>query len=283
MLKTFDPTAPAFGAERSEIFRQLRDHQPVFYDEKSETYFLSRFADVFAAATDPATFLSVTREADTLLPILNHLDDPRHGELRRLVSKAFTPERVKALEDNVGQLVADLLDKYLAAGAGDLMSGFSSPFASTVIGRLIGIPEDRLEMFRSLTDQLMTLGQRGEIDETMAVAAQIYGGFDELLNLRREQPEEDLMSALVAVQREGDLSDTELLGFCFLLVAGGNDTTANAIANGWCLLLDHPDSLAELADNRYLVPDAVEEIVRLRPPQKRTRVPPRAMSSCTAR
>jgi hypothetical protein len=74
------------------------------------------------------------------------------------------------------------------------------------------------------------------------------------------------MSALVGVQRDGDLSDTELLGFCFLLVAGGNDTTANAIANGWLLLLEHPEAMAELANSRELLPAAVEEIVRLRPP-----------------
>jgi cytochrome P450 len=266
MLKTFDPTAPTFGAERSAIFRQLRDRQPVFYDEPTETYFLSRFDDVFAAATDPATFSSVTSDASSLLPILNHLDDPRHGELRRLVSKAFTPARVKALEESIRQLAVDLLDKYLAGGGGDLISRFSGPFASAVIGRLIGIPEDRLEAFRHLTDQLLILGQRGEEEATMAVAAQIYAGFDELLNLRREKSEDDLMSALIAVQREGDLSDTELLGFCFLLVAGGNDTTANAIANGWCLLLEHPESMQALAKDRDLISQAVEEIVRLRPP-----------------
>ncbi|HET6735569.1 MAG TPA: cytochrome P450, partial [Mycobacterium sp.] len=266
MLKTFAPTVLTFDAERSAIFRQLRDYQPVFYDEPTETYFLSRFDDVFAAATDPATFSSVTSDASSLLPILNHLDDPRHGELRRLVSKAFTPARVNALEEKIRQLAVDLLDKYLAGGGGDLISGFSGPFASTVIGRLIGIPEDRLESFRHLTDQLLILGQRGEEEATMAVAAQIYAGFDELLNLRREKSEDDLMSALTAVQRDGDLSDTELLGFCFLLVAGGNDTTANAIANGWCLLLEHPESMQELAEDRDLIPQTVEEILRLRPP-----------------
>ena len=266
MLATFDPTAPSFGAERAEIYRQLRDEQPVFYDQDHETWFLSRFADVFAAATDPATFSSVTSDASAFLPILNHLDDPRHGELRRLVSRAFTPARVKALEQGIRQLIDGYLDRYLAAGGGDLISGFSGPFAATVIGRLIGIPEDRLEDFRSLTDQLLVLGQRGDMDETIAVAAQIYAGFNDLLETRRQNPEDDLMSALVGVQRDGDLSDTELLGFCFLLVAGGNDTTANAIANGWLLLLEHPEAMAELANRRELLPAAVEEIVRLRPP-----------------
>jgi cytochrome P450 len=131
---------------------------------------------------------------------------------------------------------------------------------------LIGIPEDRLAEFRHLTDQLLVLGSRGAMDETVTVAAQIYMGFNDLLEARRKKAEDDLMSALVAVQRDGDLSDTELLGFCFLLVAGGNDTTANAINNGWLLLLDHPAALAELAEDRELISGAVEEIVRLRPP-----------------
>jgi cytochrome P450 family 130 len=266
MLATFDPTAPAFGAEREAIYRQLRDNQPVFYDAQHETWFLSRFEDVFAAATDPAVFSSVTSDAEALLPILNHLDDPRHGELRRLISRAFTPARVSALEQSIREVADGLLDKYLSAGGGDLVSSFSGPFASTVIGRLIGIPADRLEEFRHLTDQLLVLGSRGAMDETMAVAAQIYLGFNDLLEARRQRAEDDLMSALVAVQRDGDLTDTELLGFCFLLVAGGNDTTANAITNGWLLLLDHPEAMAELAEHRELIPGAVEEIVRLRPP-----------------
>jgi cytochrome P450 len=266
MLATFDPTAPAFGVEREAIYCQLRDEQPVFYDQEHDTWFLSRFADVFAAATDAATFSSVTSDAEALLPILNHLDDPRHGELRRLVSRAFTPARVTSLGQSIRDLVDEYLDSYLASGAGDLISRFSGPFAATVIGRLIGIPKDRLEEFRHLTDQLLVLGQRAAMDETIAVAAQIYAGFNDLLEARRQKSEDDLMSALVAVQRDGDLSDTELLGFCFLLVAGGNDTTANAITNGWLLLLEHPEAMTELADRRELLPAAVEEILRLRPP-----------------
>jgi hypothetical protein len=135
-----------------------------------------------------------------------------------------------------------------------------------VVGRLIGIPNDQLAHFRHLTDQLLTVGQGENIEQLQALAAEIYGLFSALLEVRRSAPADDLMSALVAVQRDGGLSDPELLGFCFLLVAGGNDTTTNLIANGWHLLLTHPASLEAVTQDSSLLPGAIEEMLRLRPP-----------------
>ena len=266
MVVTFDPTDAGFAVDRGEIYRWLRDKRPVFYDEARDTWVLSRFDDVYAAAIDHVTFSSATEEANTLLPMLNLVDPPRHTELRRLVSRAFTPARVAGLETTSRDLAHDLLSRYATDGGGDLMSGFSAPYAATVVGRIIGIPEDRLEVFRERTDQLLVLGQRGEMEPMFQVAADIYGLFEQLLEERRSSPGDDLVSALLDVQRDGGLSDAELLGFCFLLVAGGNDTTSNLIGNGWVLLLSNPETLDAVVADRALVPPAIEEMLRVAPP-----------------
>jgi cytochrome P450 family 130 len=266
MTLTFDPTLASFADERQAVYRRLRDETPVLRDDIRSTYVLSRFADVFGAVSDPVTYSSVAAEANVLLPMLNYLDAPRHGELRRLVSRAFTPGRVAALENSIRELVDELLDPFISAGGGDLIAEVAGPLASTVVGRLIGIPSEQLASFRHLTDQLLLAGQLGGTERLQTIAAEIYGLFATLLEVRRSAPTNDLMSALVAVQREGGLSDEELLGFCFLLVGGGNDTTTNLVANGWHLLLTHPAQLEAVTRDRSLLPGAIEEMLRLRPP-----------------
>jgi len=266
MITTFDPTTDAFAEERTATYRYLRDERPVFRDAARDTWVLSRFADVYAAANDADTFSSVASEADVLLPMLNYLDAPRHTQLRRMVSRAFTPARVASLEEPTRALVSRLLDAYLETGGGDLIADFSGPLASTVVGRMIGIPADRLTAFRHLTDELLLLGQKGGTEELADVAGRIYAQFAQVLAERRNTPASDLVSALLEVQRDGDLSDAELLGFCFILVGGGNDTTSNLVANGWVQLLRHPDALAALDADRSLLPSAIEEMLRLEPP-----------------
>jgi cytochrome P450 len=262
----FDPTVATFGQDRAAIYRRLRDESPVLFDAARETYVLSRFADVYAAVSDAGTYSSVAAEADVLLPMLNYLDAPRHRQLRRLVSRAFTPSRIRAQEMYIRGVVRQLLDDYLATGAGDLIAGFAGPLAATVVGRLIGIPEGQLLSFRHLTDQLLLAGQLGGTEPLQSVAAEIYALFAGLLDERRTAPTDDLMSALLAVQRDGGLTDEEVLGFCFLLVGGGNDTTTNLIANGWHLLLQNMSAMEEVAADRELLPGAIEEMLRLRPP-----------------
>ena len=263
---TYEPTSELFAEQRAETYRRLRDEQPVFYDELADRWLLTRFADVFAAVSDSATFSSAAVEGEMLLPMLNFMDAPKHTTMRKLVSRAFTPRRVADMEPAIRSLVADYLGKFLAAGGGDLITDFAGPMVSTVVGRMIGIPDDDIEGFRHLTDQLLLVGQDGQTEKLMTIAAQIYGSFAEVLRLREREPGNDLISALIEIKREGDLTDEELLGFCFLLVSGGNDTTTNLIANGWVMLADNPGSLAELHRDRSLVPGAIEEMLRLAPP-----------------
>jgi cytochrome P450 len=266
MTVVFDPTLDSFAIDRESVYRELRDSRPVYHDIERDTWVLSRFEDVRQAATDATTFSSHASEAAVLLPMLNYMDAPRHGQLRRMVSRAFTPTRVAGMEGMVQSTVDTLLDRYLERGGGDLIAHFSGPLAANVVGRLIGIPEAEIDEFRELTDRLLLVGQKGDTAELADVATGIYGLFKALLDLRRVTAADDLMSALVEVQAEGGISDEEVLGFCFLLVGGGNDTTSNLIANGWLLLLDHPDQRSLVEDDRSKLPGAIEEMLRLRPP-----------------
>jgi cytochrome P450 len=143
---------------------------------------------------------------------------------------------------------------------------FAAPLVSTVVGRMIGIPEEQIPDFRVLTDRLMVLGQQEAAQDLQEVAAEIYAAFKRVLTQRQDLPSLDLISALISVRGEGDHSDVEFLGFCFLLVGGGNGTTANLIANGWVPLLSNPEAMVALKSDRTLLPGAIEEMLRFNPP-----------------
>jgi cytochrome P450 family 130 len=266
MASIFDPTLASFAIDRESVYRKLRDEFPVYHDIERDTWVLSRFEDVRQAATDAETFSSGASEAAVLLPMLNYLDAPRHSQLRRLVSRAFTPSRVADMEGLVQRTVDRLLDRYIDLGGGDLIANYSGPLAANVVGGMIGIPDNEIDDFRELTDRLLLVGQQGDTADLAEVASSIYGMFQTLLSVRRREAEDDLMSALVGVQSDGAISDDEVLGFCFLLVGGGNDTTSNLIANGWLLFLEHPDQRDLVDGDRSKLPNAIEEMLRLRPP-----------------
>jgi cytochrome P450 len=267
MARIYDVSDPAFHADPFPVYRRLRDELPVYHDPERQSWVLSRFEDVHAAATNPETFSSHAPEADALLPMLNFLDGVRHRDLRALLSRGFTPARVARLHAFVESVVDDLLDRMAAKGGGDLVNDFGGPLASIVIGSLIGIPDARLEEFRHLTDDLTTVGQTGETIRLRTIAAAIYALFEDLLAERRVAPTDDLMSALLRAEVDGvRLTDDETLGFCFLLVSGGNDTTMNLISTGSVLLAENPEIRSRVANDPGLLPAAVEEMLRLEPP-----------------
>ena len=183
------------------------------------------------------------------------------------MSRAFTPRRVAELEPFVTTVVDELLDDIDARGGGDVVTDLGGPLASRVVGQLIGIPPERQHEFRDWTDELTDVGQTGETARLGEIADAIYSLFEDLLAARRAHPEDDLMSALVNAEIDGRrLEHDEILGFCFLLVSGGNDTTMHLVATGSVLLAEHPDTRARLVAAPDRIPDAIEEMLRLEPP-----------------
>lgn len=260
----YDPSTPEFQEQIWDVYRTLRDEHPVYVDEANQQYVLSRFDDVWRAVNDWETFSSVVAEADNFLPQMIYIDPVRHTQLRALVSRAFTPRRVAEIEPRTRAIARDLVEGIAARGRCDLQHEYASVLPSVVIGTMIGIPDDRIDDFRSWTDSFLEIqGPQDYLDSL----GKCYELFAELLAERRRAPRDDLMSALLAAEVDGQqLTEEELLGFCFLLVLAGNDTTASLIGSGTVLLANDPEQRAMLVRDPSLWPNAIEEINRLESP-----------------
>jgi cytochrome P450 len=265
----WDWARPDFQERLYDIYRELRDRHPL---AKSPHGFwaVSRFADVYAIASDPATFSSerTVISPPGLVPTVQSLDPPLHDGLRALVSLAFTPKRVREMEPRVRAIARERLAPLLEAGRGDLLAAYARHIPSRVIGEMIGIPDERIADFLHWTEAMVELPQgQTQSQAIQSPAASIYAEFARLLDERRRRRQGDLMSALIDAELEGrKLTQEELLGFCFVLVVAGNDTTSNLIANGAVLLAEHPDQRRLLAEDPLLLPDAIEEMLRYESP-----------------
>jgi cytochrome P450 len=263
----YDPTRPDFQADAHAIYRTLRDEYPVYENPRTGIWAISRFADVRDAATDTATFSSENTDITVgLLPQIQSMDAPRHDALRSLVSRAFTGRRADAMEPRIRAVARRLIAGFAHRGEADLMAEFARHLPSLVIGEMIGVPEDRREAFLDWTEAMVESGE-DRIQQTIQAATNIYAEFSKLLAERRVTRRDDLMSALVDAELDGQqLSEEDLLGFCFTLIVAGNDTTTNLIANGAVLLAEHPDQRARLVRDRAAIANAVEEMVRCESP-----------------
>jgi len=265
----YDYEAAGFNERLYEIYRELRDAHPVYRDPERGTYVLSRYADVRTAANDPATFSSEDTEiSQGLLPMIQQLDSPRHDQLRALVSAAFTPRRIAAIEPLARKVAIELIEALRERGEGDLLHDFAKHLPSRVIGEMIGVPAERREAFLEWTERMVTAPVNSKDGKPSRVPAyKIYEEFALLLEERRRERRGDLMSALLGAELEGKrLTQEELLGFCFVLIVAGNDTTTNLIANGSVLLAEHPEQRALLAREPGRIPTAVEEMLRYESP-----------------
>jgi cytochrome P450 len=169
------------------------------------------------------------------------------------------------MEPRIRGIAAELLGALPASC--DLLPGFAWQLPSRVIGELIGIPRERQAAFLAWTEALVGFDPTGGTGRGRGVLRAIYAEFAKLLAERRDERRDDLMSALLDAELDGErLSQPELLGFCFVLITAGNDTTANLIANGAALLAAHPDAQRLLAAEPERIPDAVEEMLRLESP-----------------
>lgn len=191
-----------------------------------------------------------------------NLDPPDHTRLRRLVGAAFTLRRVELLRPRIEEIVGTLLDGL--AGEVDLLAEYAIPVSGTIAGELFGVPQDEHAQFRGLS-QAVVLGSSPEAVAQAAVEmAEYLAG---LVERKRANPGDDLVTALVQARDEGDkLDEDELVAMAFLLLSAGFDTTVHLIGNGVVALLQHPDQLAALRAGPSLLPNAIEELLRYEGP-----------------
>ncbi len=260
----YDSSTPDFQERIWDVYRTLRDEHPVYFDPAKKQYVLSRFEDVWRAVSDPECFSSIVAEAEDFLPQMIYMDPPRHTLLRAIVSRAFTPRRIAGIESTIRLTCNGLLEQVAGGDRCELQHDYAAIIPSVVIARMIGVPEQHVDTFRRWTESFIEI--QGPEDYRGALK-NCYELFAELLVERRRHPGEDLMSALLAAEVEGQhLTEEELLGFCFLLILAGNDTTSSLIGNGIVLLARNPEQRSRLTADRSLWPGAIEEMNRIESP-----------------
>jgi cytochrome P450 len=283
MMKTtsdvyYDPYDVDIDADPYPTFRRLREEAPLYYNEPHDFYALSRFADVERALLDPQTFISgrggiieLIRANIEMPPgVLIFEDPPIHTVHRSLLSRVFTPRRVAALEPQIRAFCARSLDPLIGAGEFDFIADLGAQMPMRVIGMLLGIPEEDQEAVRDRTDSNL----RTKPGEPMKVSENFVDGeqFADYIDWRAEHPSEDIMTELLNAEftdetgRQRRLTRGELLTYLTVIAGAGNETTTRLI--GWTgkVLADHPAQRRELVEDRSLIPNAIEEILRFEPP-----------------
>ena len=259
----YDPEAVATIEQLYATYRVLRDEQPVYASPDGKFVALSRYDDVHRALSSPDPYSSVFLKS-AFHPILAQLDPPVHTAMRKVILHAFTPSRVARLEDEIRAIAVGLLDQLIPIGEFDLVVDYAGVLPSTVMGRLIGVPEDLIPMCREISDLHMRRITYRDALVPMQMSDELFGA---LLAERRRHAEDDLLTALLEAEVDGRcLTDDELLGFCYLLLIGGNDTTTNWIGNAAALLARHPDIRARLVNDQSCIPPAMEEAMRIESP-----------------
>jgi methyl-branched lipid omega-hydroxylase len=274
--------------EREGAFATLRAERPVSFHEEPELEFLpkgpgywalTRHADILEASRRPDLFCSGrgSNIGDLPQPLLEffgsmiNMDDPRHARLRRIVSRGFTPRVIERAEENVQRTAAAIVDAVSERGECDFVTDIAAALPLRVICDMMGIPESHHRFVFDRTNVILGAGDPEYVSTPSEIIPALLRAGAELSELvqdlgrqRAAKPADDLTSALVHAEVDGDrLSDSELGSFFVLLVVAGNETTRNAISHGIKALCDHPDQRAIWeADFAGVAPTAVEEIVR---------------------
>lgn len=269
---TFEPFGSTTWRDPYPLYRRLRDEDPLHWSDAVECYVLSRFEDVFRAARDTDTFSSAqgltfhNELAELgLAPTIVMMDPPDHTRFRRLVSRGFTPRQVDEIEPAVRAFVRDRLAELRSRGTSDFIEGLARPLPCFVVATYLGVSEEDRGQFATWTESIVQAGTHGHDSSAVDALASLYGFFSELVERRRVEPGDDMISTLVAAD-DGALRLEEILGYAFVMVAGGNDTTIGLLGGSAELLTANREQRARLIDEPTMIPNAVEECLRLTSP-----------------
>ena len=270
----FDPYAYECHEDPYPLYARLRAEAPAYRNEALGFWALSRHADVLAAFKDWETFSSrcgvsldvdaFHERAETTMSFLA-MDPPRHDRLRALVSRGFTPRRVQALEPRIRAMSATYLDACVERGDCDFIRDFAGRLPMDVISELLGVPEADRAQLRAWAELVVHRedGVRGLPAAAAASALRMLHYFGEMLADRRRRSRDDLTGALLAAEIDGDrLSDREIIGFLFLMIVAGNETTTKLLGNALYWLWRNPGERDRLRADPTLVPRWVEETLR---------------------
>ena len=280
----FNPWDENFRANPYPHYRPLLAGPPRIIDLGFKFALAARYADVRAILTDHATFSSVQPKGMGFdeqtkvfgdAPTMLGSDPPTQTRLRRLVSRDFTPRRIRELEPRIREIATNLIDAAERKGEFDVMADLANPLPVMVISDLLGVPADEYRQFKNWSDKIIeadnTLPGLPMPDEIKAAFTELRAYFIDEIARRRKNPGTDLVSALVAAHDEAEaLSSDELLQFVVLLLLAGNETTTNLIGNGMLALGRNPEAMAALRSKPELMRGAIEEMLRYDGPVQST-------------
>lgn len=281
----FNPFDPNFRINPYPTYRRILEEQPAG-ESPLGIFVFARYADCLAILRDqrfssdfrkadgfePPEGYGSERELDENRPFL-FLDPPDHKRLRGLVSKAFTPKTIEGLKPRIQEVVDELIDDAEGGNEADLIEVLAYPLPVIVISEMLGVPSEDHDQFKQWSDELarsldpeFTVSEE-QLQRRMDAAKSFRSYFAGLIEERRREPANDLLTALIAAEDEGDkLTEDELLTTCILILVAGHETTVNLIANGALALLKNRDQFELLSDSPELIKTAVDELLRYDPP-----------------
>lgn len=278
-----DPNRYALRGYPHDVWKHLRAEAPVAYFTPAghEPFWaITKHADIVAIATQPLRFssaqgITLRRSGAVVRPseMVVMLDPPRHGSMRRVASPSFTPRAVRARSAQIEQIATEILDTATPSGSSgefDFVEQIAAPFPLAVIAWILGVPREDWRLLFRWTNEVIgkddpEYRRPGESPgETIKRArTEVHRYFRRLVDNRRSDPQDDLVTKLLHTQIDGaELSEEQLLSYCELLVEAGNETTRNAISGGLLAFLEHHHEWDKLRTNPGLMSDAVQEILR---------------------
>jgi cytochrome P450 len=275
----YDPFSAEIDRNVHAVWRLMREQQPVYWNERYEFWALSRFEDVWTGYHDTATFSSthgVQPEAldkPVGLPLVIFMDPPEHDWMRKLVSPAFTPRRIAALEARVIDLVDQYLDPFVGSAGFDYVEQFGALLPPMVIGHMLGVAEADRDLVRRWFDVILH-HEEGSTERSAAALAAITALLDygsALIAERRRHPGDDMITVLLGAEIDDGsgprrLTEPELVSFIMLLAGAGVETVARLLSWAAVTLARHPGQRQILVEDPSLIPGAVEELLRYEAP-----------------
>lgn len=266
-------------------FEQMRTTQPVWLDEKSGCWHVFRYTDVHQVITDYHLFSSENRRrplgrasarGQDMGRSIIAMDPPQHRQYRNLVSPSFTPRALSRLSGRVATIMQELLDEVRPTGRMDVVADIAYPLPTIVIAEMLGVPTSDRPLFRRWADGLLSqqLSDAEFFKPEQPEMKRISEAFDEmsdyfrnLLEQRRREPRDDMMSELLAAEVDGEhLSMEDTISFCILLLLAGHVTTTNLLSQAIRCFDEHPETMQQLREHPELMPEAIEEILRYASP-----------------
>lgn len=272
----YDPYSYELDVDPYPLYRRMQEEAPVYRNDRLDFFALTRFEDCLGALLDWQSYSSAQ---GTVLELMGHeqfsgaliifMDPPKQTRYRNLVSKAFTPARIRALEPRIRAIAVRYLDALVGRPRFDAVKDFTAKLPMDVISSMLGIPAEDRDMVRGWSNDLLHRDPGNPMPTRQGIRSmgQLHAYFAEQMALRRRRPTDDMMTLLIEAEIGGErLSDAEIGAFFNLLATAGNETVTKLLATAFYWLDAFPDQRRALVDDPSAIPSAVEEVLRFDPP-----------------